>query len=98
MRPEVATRRFAQLTTAAGVRGVRLHDLRDGQVSLMLAAGVPLAVVSKRLGHGSMAFTGDTYSHLLEGVGRAAEAAAALIPRTACDPVMTRGPISAEAI
>lgn len=99
VRPEVATRRFGQLTAAAGVRGVRLHDLRHGQASLMLAAGVPLAVVSKRLGHSSMAFTGDTYSHLLEGVGRqAAEAAAALIPRTACDPVVTIGPISAEAI
>ena len=48
----------------------------------MLAAGVPLAVVSKRLGHSSIAITSDTYSHLLEGVGRqAAERAAALVPR-----------------
>lgn len=48
----------------------------------MLAAGVPLAVVSKRLGHSSIAITSDTYSHMLEGVGRqAAEAAAALVPR-----------------
>ena len=48
----------------------------------MLAANVPLAVASKRLGHSSAAFTADTYSHLLEGVGRAAaEATAALIPR-----------------
>ena len=48
----------------------------------MLAAGVPLAVVSKRLGHSSVAITSDTYSHLLEGVGRkAAERAAALVPR-----------------
>ena len=48
----------------------------------MLAADVPLAVVSKRLGHSSVAITSDTYSHLLEGVGReAAERAAALVPR-----------------
>ena len=33
-----------------------------------LAAGVPLAVVSKRLGHSSESITSDTYSHLLEGV------------------------------
>jgi len=54
----------------------------------MLAAGVPLAVVSKRLGHSSTAITGDTCSHLLRGVGRqAAEAATALVPRAArCDP------------
>jgi uncharacterized protein YbjT (DUF2867 family) len=43
----------------------------------MLAAGVPLAVVSKRLGHSSVSITSDTYSHLLDGVGReAAERAA----------------------
>jgi hypothetical protein len=49
----------------------------------MLAAGVPMAVVRKRLGHSSLAITSDTYSHLLEGVGQqAATAAAALVPRT----------------
>ena len=48
----------------------------------MLAAGVEMAVVSKRLGHSGIRITSDTYTHLLEGVGRqAAEAAAALIPR-----------------
>jgi integrase len=92
VRPEAATRRFRQLASAAGVRGVRLHDLRHGQASLMLAAGVPLAVVSKRLGHSSTALTADTCSHLLSGVGRqAAEAAAALIPRSSCDPLVTAG-------
>ncbi len=50
---------------------------------LSAAAGVPMAVVSKRLGHSSLAITSDTYSHLLEGVGQqAAIAAAALVPRT----------------
>ncbi len=80
--PRTVTKRFRELTQAAGLRPVRLHDLRHGQASLMLAAGVPLAVVSKRLGHSSLAITSDTYSHLLEGVGRqAATAAAALVPR-----------------
>ena len=47
----------------------------------MLAAGVDLALVSKRLGHSSVAITSDKYSHLLEGVDRrAANAASALIP------------------
>jgi integrase len=63
------------------LRRVRLHDLRHLQASLMLAAGVPMAVVSKRLGHSNTGVTTDTYSHLLGGVGAsAAEAAAALIP------------------
>jgi hypothetical protein len=82
LHPESVTKRFGRLAAAAGLRPIRLHDLRHGQASLMLAAGVPLAVVSKRLGHSSVAITSDTYSHLLEGVGReAAERAAALVPR-----------------
>ena len=80
---QTVTKRFRELSDAAGLRPVRLHDLRHGQASLMLAAGVPMAVVSKRLGHSSLAITSDTYSHLLEGVGQqAATAAAALVPRT----------------
>jgi integrase len=90
LHPERVTKRFLQLVDAAGVRKVRLHDLRHGQASLMLAAGVPLAVVSKRLGHSGVGITSDTYSHLLEGVGReAAERAAALVPRTRRDKSVT---------
>jgi integrase len=82
LHPEAVTKRFAKLAASAGLRPVRLHDLRHGQASLMLAAGVQMAVVSKRLGHSSVSITSDTYSHLLEGVGReAAERAAALVPR-----------------
>jgi integrase len=48
----------------------------------MIQAGVPLALVSKRLGHSSISITSDVYGHLLEGAGReAAERAAALIPK-----------------
>lgn len=64
------------------LRRVRLHDLRHGAASTMLAAGVDMNVISKRLGHSRSSFTADTYAHMLEGVGRdAAEKAAALIPR-----------------
>jgi len=87
---DTVTKRFRELCTAAGVRPVRLHDLRHGSASLMLAAGVDLALVSKRLGHSSIAITADTYSHLLGGVGReAAERAAALVPRNRGDQPVT---------
>jgi integrase len=80
--PDRVTKRFAELCDDAEVRRVRLHDLRHGSASLMLAAGVDLALVSKILGHSQIAITADTYSHLLEGVGRdAAERASALVPR-----------------
>ncbi len=45
-----------------------------------MASGTDISLVSKMLGHSSIAITADTDSHLLEGVGRrAAEAADALV-------------------
>ena len=80
--PERITKRFSQLVRAAGLRPVRLHDLRHGAASLRLASGTDIAVVSQLLGHSSISITADTYSHLLAGVGKeAAERASALVPR-----------------
>ncbi len=80
--PEHVTKTFSALVRRTDLRPVRLHDLRHGAASLRLAAGVDIAVVSKQLGHSTIALTVDTYSHLLEGVGRdAAEKAMALVPR-----------------
>jgi hypothetical protein len=42
------------------------HDLRHTQASLMLAAGVDLKVIQKRLGHQDFSTTANTYSHLLQ--------------------------------
>ncbi len=74
------------------LRRVRLHDLRHGQASLMLAAGVDMAIVSKRLRHSTVTITTDLYSHLLGGVGRdAAERAASLVPRRRSEQVQPGG-------
>ncbi len=82
--PDYVSRQFKLLSKRADLPVKRLHDLRHGSASLQLAAGVPIAVVSQRLGHSTITLTADTYSHLLEGVGRdAAERAAALVPRRA---------------
>lgn len=82
--PGMVSDLFHRLSDRAGLRRVRLHDLRHGSASLMLAAGVSMDIISKRLGHSRSSFTADTYAHMLEGVGRdAAEKAAALIPRRA---------------
>jgi integrase len=61
----------------------RLHDLRHGAASLEIDAGFDITIVSKRRGHGSTRTTSDLYVHMLKGgVGkRAADAAAALVPR-----------------
>ena len=59
------------------LRQVRLHDLRHGAASLMLAAGVPMAIVSKMLRHSSIGITVDTYGHLSEDTARTASDAMA---------------------
>lgn len=59
---------------------IRLHDLRHTHASLLLNAGVPIHVVSQRLGHATAGFTLNTYAHVIEGQqAEAAEAFARLV-------------------
>lgn len=48
-------------------KGVSLHTVRHSHGSQLLAAGVPLIDVSKRLGHSSIKVTAEIYSHSLTG-------------------------------
>jgi hypothetical protein len=55
--PHSFSQSFERLVKNAGVRTIRLHDLRNTHATLALKAGVPVKVVSERLGHESPAFT-----------------------------------------
>ena len=66
--PEKVTHNFTSIVRTAGLKGVRLHDLRHTHASLMLQAGVHPKIVSERLGHAGVAITMDTYSHVLPGL------------------------------
>ncbi len=59
-RPGYLTLAFGRLSA----RAFRLHDLRHYHATQLLAAGVPVPTVSKRLGHTSSAVT-DVYGHWL---------------------------------
>lgn len=48
-------------------KGAALHLLRHTHGSHMLANGVPLPVVSQRLGHSSVRTTADIYAHAIHG-------------------------------
>jgi integrase len=48
-------------------KGGALHLLRHTLASQMLDSGVPLPVVSQRLGHSSVRMTADIYSHAIHG-------------------------------
>ena len=66
--PCVVTHAFTKLTRQTGLEGVRFHDLRHTFASLMLLRGAKPKVISEALGHSSVAFTMDTYSHIIEGM------------------------------
>jgi integrase len=56
------------MTAQAGLKRVRFHDLRHTFVSLMLLRGAKPKVISEALRHSSVAFTTDTYCHIIEGM------------------------------
>jgi integrase len=56
--------RWRTATAAAGVPGLRLHDLRHFYVSGLIASGCDVVTVQRALGHASATTTLNTYSHL----------------------------------
>ena len=47
---------------------IRFHDLRHTHGSLLIKDGIPVKVVSERLGHANIALTMQTYQHILPGM------------------------------
>ena len=66
--PSVLSHDFARIAKRAGMKGIRFHDLRHTFASLMLLRGAKPKVISEALGHASVAFTMDVYSHIIEGM------------------------------
>jgi integrase len=66
--PPAITLAFIRAVKKVGVPRIRLQDLRHTHATLLLAAGVNPKVVSERLGHSSVAFTLDTYAHVMPGM------------------------------
>jgi integrase len=64
------SRNFRALSAAAGVPVIRFHDLRHTSASLALVGGVPMRVVSDRLGHSSIAITSDLYTKVYDEVAK----------------------------
>jgi integrase len=63
--PDLFSQMFDRLVVRAKLPRIRLHDLRHTHASLLLKAGVPVKVVSERLGHATPAFTMAVYQHVL---------------------------------
>jgi integrase len=70
--PDGVSKRWRELCELAGVRTIRLHDARHSHATLMLAGGVPVEVISRRLGHARISVTMDLYVHPDDASQRAA--------------------------
>jgi integrase len=68
----LAERTYERLVKAAGVKRIVFHGLRHTSATLLLSSGVPVKVVSERLGHAKASMTLDIYTHVLPTMQRAA--------------------------
>jgi integrase len=59
---------FRRIVDNADVPRLRFHDLRHTHGSLLIKEGVPVKVVSERLGHAHIGHTIQTYQHVLPGM------------------------------
>lgn len=65
-------REFYKLIKAANVRPITIHGLRHTAATLMLKEGIPIKVVSERLGHKKVTITLEIYAHALPSMQREA--------------------------
>jgi integrase len=66
--PDYFSQLFDRHVAKSSLPRIRLHDLRHTHATILLKAGVPVKVVSERLGHSSPAFTMTVYQHVLPGM------------------------------
>ena len=60
-------RTFNKALEKAGLRKVRIHDIRHSYATIRIAKGDNIADVSKQLGHSSVKITMDIYYHWIPG-------------------------------
>jgi integrase len=71
--PNQFTHAFVKALKAAGLPHVTLHTLRHTHASQLIASGMDILTVSRRLGHASPTITLSVYGHLLTSEDRAAD-------------------------
>jgi integrase len=64
--PHTLSQRWRLFANDHGLTGITWHSLRHTHASQLIAAGVDVVTVSRRLGHASVEITLRVYSHLFE--------------------------------
>ncbi|MDO8400639.1 MAG: site-specific integrase [Bradyrhizobium sp.] len=70
--PNALTKEWAAAMEKAGIAAT-LHSLRHTHASTLIASGLDVLTISRRLGHGSPAITLTVYGHLFKTDDRAAQ-------------------------
>lgn len=83
--PEAVSKTFDRRVARWRMPHITFHDMRHTWATLALQAGVHPKVVSERLGHSSVAFTLDVYSHAIQGLDEDAAARVADLIRRQTD-------------
>ena len=74
-KPYSITDRWRDAIKSRNIPRVTFHALRHSHASALIAAGLDVVTISRRLGHASPALTLSTYSHLFaNNDGNAADA------------------------
>lgn len=68
--PSNLTGLWHEFCEQVGLPRIRLHALRHTAATLLLSQGVPLAVISKTLGHAGLAITADIYADVVPELQR----------------------------
>lgn len=63
--PTTIGRKKDNYCNISGVKKIRIHDFRHSHASLLISKGVPITVISKRLGHSNIQMTLNIYAHLI---------------------------------
>jgi integrase len=63
--PRNVNRRWDELRERAGLDWLRLHDLRHGCATFMMAAGIPARTIMEVLGYSEIGVTMNTYTQVL---------------------------------
>lgn len=64
MDPHYISQNFPKMLKEYNLPQIRFHDLRHTHATLLLKLGTNAKVISERLGHSTVSFTLDTYSHV----------------------------------
>jgi integrase len=84
LEPDTLSKEWLRATKAAAGRAINVHSLRHLHASNLIAAGVDVLAISRRLGHASPTITLGVYGHLYPNADdRAAQAVEALFARIA---------------